>query len=212
MLALVAGLSLAFDRQVVSAEGAPWNSADLFDDGQLHTIALTVHPRDWEELRANFMLNTYYPADLEWRGVRIENIGIRSRGTGSRSGVKPGLRVDFDRYTSGQRFLGLKSFVLRNNTQDMSNLHERLSMLIFRRLGEPAPRETHTKMFVNGEYAGLFTIVESVDKVFLARTFGEDSGDLYKYDYPRDGTPYYFEDRGSDAASYVPLPFKPETN
>ncbi len=184
----------------------------FFDDSLLQEIKLTINSKDWQTLKDNYLSNEYYPCDFTWRDQTIRNVGIRSRGNGSRSGVKPGLRVDFDRYTSGQRFLGLKSFVLRNNTQDMSNLHERLSMLIFRRLSEPASRQAHTKMFVNGEYAGLFTIVESVDKVFLSRTFGEDGGDLYKYDYPSDSTPYYFEDRGSNPASYVPLPFKPETN
>ena len=94
----------------------------------------------------------------------MRNIGIRSRGNGSRSGVKPGLRVDFDRYAIAQKFLGLKSFVLRNNTQDPSNLHERLSMLFFRRMGLPASREVYARLFVNNEYRGLYTIVESVDK------------------------------------------------
>ena len=65
--------------------------------------------------------------------------------------------MDFDRYTSDQKFLGLKSFVLRNNTQDASNMHERLSMLLFRRLGLPASREAHTKLYINNEYAGLYT-------------------------------------------------------
>ena len=55
----------------------------------------------------------------------MRNAGIRSRGTGSRSGAKPGLRLDFDRYKSDQRFLGLKSLVLRNSTQDATNMHER---------------------------------------------------------------------------------------
>jgi spore coat protein H len=79
-------------------------------------------------------------------------------------------------------------------------------------MGEPSPRETHAKMFVNDEYVGLFTLVESVDKDFLKRNLNEDGGDLYKYDYPADGTPFYFEDRGSNPSTYVPLPFKPETN
>jgi spore coat protein CotH len=65
---------------------------------------------------------------------------------------------------------------------------------------------------VNNQYAGLYTIVESVDKSFLTRQFGEDGGYLFDYDYPADAAPYYFEDRGRDAASYVPLPFKPETH
>ena len=96
-----------------------------------------------------------------------------------------GLGVSFDKYTSDQKFLGLKSVVLRNNTQDPSNMHERLSMGIFQCMGLPVPREAYTKLFVNEEYLGLHTIVESLDKNFLKRTFDEDSG---------------------------PLPFKPQTH
>ncbi len=193
--------------------GGSTSSADaFFDDSVLQEVRFTINSKDWATLKENYLSNEYYPCDVTWRGQTVRNVGIRSRGTGSRSGIKPGLRVDFDRYTSGQRFLGLKSFVMRNNTQDMTNLHERLSMQLFRRMGAETSRETHAKMYVNDAYVGLFTVVESVDKDFLKRYFGEDSGYLYKYDYPADGTPYYFEDRGSDGAAYVPLPFKPETN
>jgi spore coat protein H len=188
------------------------NADAFFDDTSLHEIRLTINTKDWQSLKENYLDNTYYPCDFRWREHTVRNIGIRSRGTGSRSGVKPGLRVDFDRYTGDQKFLGLKSFVLRNNTQDPSNLHERLSMLLFRRLGLAASREAHTKLYINNGYAGVYTIVESIDKPFLKRVFGEDEGYLYKYDYPTDGQPYYFADRGSDPALYVPLPFKPETH
>lgn len=186
--------------------------APFFDDTVLQEIRFTINSKDWQTLKDNYLSNEYYPCDFEWRGTKVRNVGIRSRGTGSRSGVKPGLRVDFDRYTSQQKFLGLKSFVIRNNSQDNTNLHERLAMLLFRRMGEQAPRETHAKMYVNDQYVGLITVVESVDKDFLKKNLGEDSGYLYKYDYPADGAPYYFEDRGSDGAAYSPLPFKPETN
>jgi spore coat protein CotH len=186
-------------------------TAEFFDDGVLHDLKLWINSRDWDTLKTNFLSNAYYPADLQWKTTTVRNVGIRSRGNGGRSGFKPGLRVDIDRYSSTQKFLGLKSFVLRNNTQDPSQMHEWLSMLFFRRMGLPASREAFTRLFVNNEYAGLYTIVESVDKSFLTRQFGEDSGYLFDYDYPADAAPYYFEDRGRDAASYVPLPFKPET-
>ncbi len=190
----------------------PVTSDSFFDDTVVHDISLTINSKDWQALKDHYLDNTYYPSDFRWQDQVLRNIGIRSRGTGSRSGVKPGLRIDFDRYTTNQSLLGLKSFVLRNNTQDASNMHERLSMLLFRRMNVPASREAHTRLFVNNEYAGLYTIVESVDKNFLKRTFGEDGGYLYKYDFPVDTAPYYFEDRGSNPESYVPLPFKPETH
>ena len=188
----------------------PWDP--FFDDTALHEIRLAINSKDWQSLQIHYLDNTYYPCDFRWRDQVVRNVGIRSRGTGSRSGAKPGLRVDFDRYTTDQKFVGLKSFILRNQTQDASNMHERLSMLLFRRLGLPASREAHTKLFVNNQYAGLYTIVESVDKTFLQETFDESDGYLYKYNYPGDAQPYYFEDRGPDPDAYVPLPFKPETH
>jgi len=75
-----------------------------------------------------------------------------------------------------------------------------------------ASREAHVRLYVNNEYDGLYTIVESIDKTWLQKNLGEDGGTLYKYDYNVDDRPYYFESRGSDSAAYVPSPFKPETN
>jgi len=187
-------------------------TAEFFDDSVLHDLKIWINTRDWETLKTNFLSNAYYPADIQWRTTTVRNVGIRSRGNGSRSGFKPGLRVDMDRYDSTQKFLGLKSFVLRNNVQDPSQLHEWLSMRFFQRMGLPAPRESFARVFVGNEYVGLYTIVESVDKSFLTRQYGENDGYLYDYDYPATAAPYYFEDRGRDPATYVPLPFKPETN
>lgn len=201
-------------RRVTPRAEAPASLASdpFFDDTVLHEIRLTINSRDWQSLKDHFLDNTYYPSDFKWRDTTVRNVGIRSRGTGSRSGIKPGLRVDFDRYSTSQKFLGLKSFVLRNNTQDSSNMHERLSMLLFKRMRVAAPRVAHTKLYVNNQYVGLYTIVESIDKTFLENTYHEDGGYLFKYDYPLDAPPYYFESRGTDPAAYVPLPFQPETH
>lgn len=214
LLSVAAGATLLAGQPRPQLLGVgPYASADaLFDDSVLHEIRLVINSKDWQSLKDHYLDNTYYPCDFRWRDQIVRNVGIRSRGTGSRSAVKPGLRVDFDRYTTDQTFLGLKSVILRNNVQDASNLHERLSMLFFRRMGLAAPREAHTTLYVNNEYVGLYMVVESVDKAFLKRTFDEDGGYLYEYDYPTDAQPYYFEYRGSDPDLYVPLPFKPETH
>jgi spore coat protein CotH len=195
-----------------SAQTTPDPAAPLFDDSRIEDIQILINRKDWETLKTNFARNTYYPADWRWRDTTVRNVGIRSRGNGSRSGVKPGLRIDFDRYSTRQRFLGLKSVVLRNNTQDPSNIHERVAMLFFGRMAIPSSRELHARLFVNNEYAGLYTIVEALDKDFLTRVFGDNDGFLFAYDYPADAPPYYFAYRGADPANYVPLPFRPETN
>ena len=72
-------------------------SDDLFNPEVLQRIELWLNSTDWSKLKAAFQENTYYPADVTWNGQIVRNVGIRSRGLGSRSATKPGLRVDFDR-------------------------------------------------------------------------------------------------------------------
>ncbi|HEX7281496.1 MAG TPA: hypothetical protein VF239_05530, partial [Vicinamibacterales bacterium] len=66
---------------------------DLFSRTDLQRVDLWVHSSDWAKLKAEFQTNTYYPADMTWNGITVRNVGIRSRGRGSRSPHKPGLRV-----------------------------------------------------------------------------------------------------------------------
>ncbi|MBI4472905.1 MAG: CotH kinase family protein [Acidobacteria bacterium] len=174
----------------------------------VHEIRLTVHPADWEQVHAYYLENTYYPANFEWNGISVEDVAFRSRGFGSRSGIKPGLKIDFDRFEPGRQFFGLKSVVL-DNMPDHSMMRERVCMLLFRKMGLPAPREAHARLIVNGVYAGLYAIVESIDESFLESRFGERDGFLYEYDWTEE---YWFEHRGPQPSSYSPHPFKPQTH
>jgi len=167
-----ATIVLILALSVVPSAGSAQTPDELFNSQALQRVDLLLHSADWAKLKADFLENTYYPADINWNGVTVRNVGIRSRGHGSRSGNKPGLRVDFDRYATDQQFLGLKSLVLDNLTQDASGIHETVSMALFARLGIPAPREAHARLYVNNEYVGLYVLVEAVDKRLLARVFG----------------------------------------
>jgi uncharacterized protein (TIGR03437 family) len=188
---------------------APPTASDFFNDSVVQEIRLTLHPSDWSRLRRDFQDSTYYSADLTWRGITVREVGIRSRGFGSRNGIKPGLRVDFNRFEEEQEFLGLKSFVLKPNVQDPSQMHERLAMMFYPALELPSPREAHARLIVNGEYAGLYTIVESIDKRYLKRVYNEEDGYLFQYEW--NGI-YRFEYLGSDPTRYVPSPFQPQTH
>jgi spore coat protein H len=174
---------------------------DLFSTASLQRIDLELHSADWSKLKENFQTNTFYPADFKWNGQTVLNVGIRSRGRGSRNANKPGLKIDFDKYAGSQKFLGLKSLVLDNLTQDPSGIHETVSMAFYARLGIPTPRETHVRLYVRGEYIGVYSLVESVDKDFLARIYGsigddvQNDGWLYEFVWQED---WRFTDLGSD--------------
>lgn len=182
-------------------------SDDLFNPEALQRIDLWVNESDWAKLQANFQENTYYPADLVWNGQTVRNVGIRSRGGGSRRSSKPGLRVDINRYEDGQEFLGLKAFVLDNLSQDPSGIRESVIFRFYNRMGIPAARKTHARLYINGRYAGLYGLVEAVNKQMLARVFGEINGNvqndgyLFEYKYVTD-SPWRFTYEGSALTPY----------
>jgi spore coat protein CotH len=189
LLMAVSSLPAAQAPQPPSVTPPPLPSDEFFNPDVVRRLDLRVNSLDWEKLKQFFQENTYYPADIVWEGQTVHNSGIRSRGLGSRSATKPGLRVDMDRYAIDQTFLGMKSFILDNLTQDHSGIHETVTMRLFARLGIPAPREAHVRLYVNNQYAGLYALVESIDKQFLARIFGtigedtQNDGFLYEFDY-----------------------------
>ncbi len=200
---LVTFLAMAASAPAVRAQSAD----DLFDSSTLREMRLMVHSTDWTELKATFQENTFYPADLTWNGVTARNVGIRSRGLGSRSPVKPGLLLRFDRYASGQTFVGQSSLVLDNLTQDPSTMKEVLAMQLFRRVGLPAPREAFVRLYVNNVYLGLYAVVEDVAGPYLQRNLGESNGTLYEYDWL---FTYNFDYLGSNLDNY--RIFKAQTN
>ena len=155
--------------------------ADLFDTGTVHDVQLLMHSADLRQLRERYVEDEYYPADFIWRGVRVRNAAVRVRGLATRSAVKPGLRIDFNRYVDGQEFLGLDSLVLDNMLTDPSFIREQVAMAFISRMGGPAPRESYTRVYINGVYEGLYSLVEPIDGDFLARAVGDASAYLFEH-------------------------------
>jgi spore coat protein CotH len=208
-------VAIVLTAGMAGAAAPPADAASvLLESGQVEQLRLWMNPGDWRALKQNYEGNKYYPAEMEWRGRRVENIGVRSRGKGSRRPQKPGLRLDFNRYEDRQEFLGLKSLALDNLAQDPPMLREYLAMRLIRHAGYPAPREAFARLAVNHEDLGLYLVVESVDKRFLERWKGpefwdDDGGELYEYKWLE---PDSFDYRGPDPAQYVPYPFMPQTH
>jgi hypothetical protein len=109
----------------------------------------------------------------------------------------------------------MKGLVLANAIQDPAMLKQRLGLSMFARMGMPAPRVVHARVFVNRDYIGLYELIEPIDKTFLARVFGKDAngktengGYLYEYRW-KDA--YAFDYLGADLRLYAEL-FEPETH
>ena len=206
---------------------------DLFNGDTLHEVRLYMAVQDLETfkqtnlecqsqetaaLEGDFVsplprIICWFPVEFHWKfngkDVTLPQVAIESHGRGSRSNVKPSFKIDFSRYESRLTFLGLRYLVLRANTQDASQMHERVSLTFFRQLGIPASRDVHTRLYINDQYAGVYTIVEEVDPVFLQQRFGQNAGYLYSYEWT---FPWAFDDLGVASSNYSPLPLKPQNN
>ena len=200
-------LATAAAPVVAKAAKAPNAAAspadEFFDITKVQDIRLELDPNDWKTLRENFLENTWYRGRIEWNGV-IAEMSLRSRGSGSRNPVKPGLKISFTR-KEGTPFLGLNGFALINFYQDATMMKDYLAYDLFHRAGIASPRHTHTRLFINGEYWGVYGISEEVDTRFLQTRFGENNGDLYEYNWSWE---YRWEHYSDDPDMYVPDPFE----
>jgi spore coat protein CotH len=201
-LALIAGIVAPGRAQDTARAEA------LFDVGVVHELRISMHSADWTRLRETYVFDTYYPADVTWDGHVVRNAGVRSRGFGSRDFRKPGLKVDFNHYVSGQQLAGLRGVALDNFRQDPAMLKETVSMQLFARMGVAAPRAAHVRVYVNAEYLGLFAAIELIDKAFLRTAYGEDEGYLYDFEWDWE---YRLTWLGGDPRAYSNM-FKAETH
>ena len=195
MIVLLVAVAVLFGPGIAAAQ----TSEDLFDARTLHDVRLYIHSADLRELRERYNEDIYYPADFEWRGIRVRNVGVRVRGLATRSAIKPGLRIDFNRYVAEQTFLGMAALILDNALKDASMMRERTSMVFLKRMGQPAPRESFARLSFNGTYEGLYALVEAVDSTFLASAVGDRLGYLFE---KRFVNAFYGEYLGEDYAPY----------
>jgi len=79
--------------------------------------------------------------------------------------------------------VGVKTLKLSNVFRDPSFVREVLAYEIARKY-MPAPRCNFAKLYINGEFWGLYTNTESIDGHFLKAHFGESDGAFFKCDPP----------------------------
>lgn len=95
------------------------------------------------------------------------------------------LKLDFNEYDEGARLDGLKKLNLHAMAADPSKMRERLGYSLYRAMDILAPRAVHARVYINGEYHGLFAAVEEVDGRFAANRFPETGdGNVYKEIWP----------------------------
>lgn len=170
----------------------------FYDPEQVQTIHLRVQPEDLTQLRRALPKRITVPGTFEWNDRQIQRVGIRYKGNSSSAPESPHKRsflVAFSEYLDDQRFLGLRHVALDNGIQFGSLFSERLITDTLRSVGVKASRCNYARVFLNGDYLGVFVNVERIDKSFLERYFASSAGPLFKVDEGGPGAELnYFSD------------------
>lgn len=211
-LALVVFAFLVFgivSREDAEAKEYPYLE-NLFAEGVVNEINIEISEEDWADLVENPLEETYYAVDVTINGETLSNVALRTKGNNTLTSVassdsdRYSFKIDFDYFNDGENYYGLKKLNLNNNYGDASYMREYISYRIMGEMGIPVPATSYTHITINGEEWGLYLAVEPIDEVFLKRTFGDSTGDLYK----PDGTGADLVYRGDDMSEYPGLVLK----
>jgi len=172
----------------------------LFDQPKIFNVSFTFADSAFlDTLYQSHQDGEYRPASVTIDGLYFGKVGVRFKGTSSFYGYpgdKKALRVKFSAFAD-YNFYGLKKINLNNCWSDPSFLREKLYLDFLREQGIAAPRANFARVYLNGVYWGLYTLVEHVDKTFLKSRFGNNDGNLFKAEKQAD-----LSWQGNDQQSY----------
>lgn len=128
---------------------------------------------------------TWVHGSFKCGNVQFADVGVRRKGSSTFRALpqKAALKIRFDRYVSGQSFVGFRDLTLNNSVSDPTFIAERLSYHVFRTAGLPAMRTASAQVAINGAPWGLYVNVETPNKQLNARLFGANANTLYEVNY-----------------------------
>jgi spore coat protein H len=148
-------------------------------------------------------------ADLDFNGQQFKNVAVRYKGKftylASRRELKRSLKIDLNKYIKGQKLAAISTLNFHSNVTDPGWMNEVLSYRLYLDAGVPAPRTAYARVFItvpgkyDGQYIGLYSLVENIDNHFARERFETKKGALFKPD-----TQSVFTDLGDDWTKYEP--------
>lgn len=181
-----------------------WQSGSsdyLYGQESLHTFELIISDEALAEINNDPSEEAYVEGSLTFEGETISPVGIRYKGSvgawvgclaggslfepdGAKTCTKLSMKVKINWQDSTQTFWGVKKLQFHSMNLDPTQMHDRLGYWLFRKMGVPAPRASHARLLINGNYSGLYSFVEQIDGRFVDRQFDDGDGNLYKEVWP----------------------------
>ena len=166
------------------------NSGGLFDKDSVRSIYVDFYDSNYHSILVNsFFTNPKYriPATVNCNGIVYDSVGVRYKGNSTFclandvANPKVPYNLDFNYFVSGQKFMGKKKLKLANAWMDPTFMKEFSASQIYRNY-LPSPEVNLVKLYVQGNYLGLYVNTESINKQFTDKHFDEKNGSMFKCD------------------------------
>ena len=184
---LVLAVSLGSTQSAIAAQPVSGISTTIYNEGTdkaavfynpvvVSNVNLTMPQRTVDALNNDPYTTVYQSANVtittaDGQVTTLNNIGVRLKGQATRTNLygKAPMKLKFDAFVPGQKFLGLTRMTLNSMVQDPSFIREDTSYRIYRAMGLVAPRTTYSWVTVNNADFGLYMNVEAIDAQMLKR-------------------------------------------
>lgn len=165
-------------------------SDGLFDVHLLRTIHLTFTNSNWASLLIHARESgSNVPCALVLdNGVAVANVGARYRGNTSYviSPIKKSVNLDINYEDPNARVMGYRTLNLNNAANDKTIMREPVYFNVMREYA-PCPHGALVKLIINGEYWGVYSMVDQLNNDLLDEWFPSHNGDRWRVGNQRDG-------------------------
>lgn len=216
ILSLTSGEDNVVQASSSSAKTTAKIQENVFPKDKVIDVKITMDEADFQDMLDNASAEEMKTASVEYNGIKMDNIGIRTKGNLSLRSVvntdseRYSFKLSFDEYVSNQTLYGISKINLNNNYSDSSYMREFLTYELAETMGLPTPGYSYVNLYVNGELRGCYLAVEQIDTAYLERNFGNSYGALYKAEMSGNGGDLAWY--GNDIDSYGGLVQKSETS
>jgi spore coat protein CotH len=159
----------------------PAFAQNFFDPNKVQEIKLTFYQNNWDYILDSLKAvneSAYLLAPkVEVNGVVFDSVGVKYKGnsTYKAGNAKNPLHIELDYVKKKQDYNGIKDIKLSNCWSDPTFVREPVSYEILRQY-MVAPQTNHSKVWMNGQYWGVYVNQESINKDFV-KNYLHSSGD-----------------------------------
>lgn len=187
--------------------------SSYFLEDEIQTVSIEIEENNLNYLLQNAIDEPYVMTTSVTIGDKtLGYCGLRTKGsytlehsvTENEGSDRFSFTINFGKYIkkkdygSKQNFFGCDKISFNNFFFDKTMMKEFFALKLMDEMGLPTPEYGIAKLYINGNYYGVYAMVEAMDHSILERYYGVDKDELSSYLCKPEGTRFLYEEIEAD--------------